>query len=65
MDEITTRFTCPARVDEIVNDISASLDTKRQDVDKKVSILTKGMREYDLQISRLMEAIKEGVPAVM
>jgi len=63
VDEITQRYTTPTRVDELVNGITSSLQTKHTEIDKQISSLAKESKECELQITRLMDAIKSGVDA--
>jgi hypothetical protein len=63
VDEITTRFTTPSRVDELVNGIAASVQTKNRDIERQIASFTKEVKECDTQISRLMDAIKSGIDA--
>jgi len=59
--QIEERYTTPEKVDELVRDITQSVKTKNKELDDSISALSKQLKDYDVQITRLLDAIKSGV----
>jgi len=63
VSEIEQRYTTPDRVDELISNITKSVQTKHSEFDKMVDGYNKQAKECDVQIKRLLDAIKSGVDA--
>lgn len=65
VEEITSRFTTPGRVDELIQSVSDHLSTRNRDIDTSLKLTTNQIRECDVQMKRLIDAIKSGIDAAL
>ncbi|TJY42224.1 hypothetical protein E5161_09450 [Cohnella pontilimi] len=61
VEEIQTRYTIPAKVDELIKDVTSSAKTKNKELDRSISELTTNLKKANQEIQRLLDAIKKGI----
>ncbi len=59
--EIEQRYTAPDKVEVLINDISSNISKKNKEVDKSMVNFKRQLSNCDLEIKRLLDAIKSGI----
>ena len=61
VSEIEKQYTTPDKIDEIAKNIISSVSKNNRDLDKSLSNLESQLKKCDLEIKRLLDAIKSGI----
>lgn len=59
--EIEQRYTAPEKVEVLIGDISSNISKKNKEIDRSIASLKRQLSNCDLEIKRLLDAIKSGI----